>query len=147
MRDQGVGNGRSKAWVDSSVAAQNGGVGFYIQDGVLTVSNSLSAGNSDGFRAEFVSQLAAHDCVASDNTNGFLVYLATMTVSSSLATRNSADGIATNYGTVYVSGNTVTNNSVGLHVIGAAIMESIGNNMVRGNTTNVSGTVTTVGAN
>jgi len=140
----------ANAWVDRSMSTQNVAVGFLTDfGGLLTISNSVAARNSDGFRAENFSQLAADHCVASDNTNGFLlVDGATMTVSKSMATRNSADGIAAiNSGTAFVSENTVTKNTVGLHVTGTAVMESISNNMVRGNTTNVSGTVTAVAAN
>ena len=149
VRDNGV-LAPATAWIDRSMSAQNLAAGFLAQvGGLLTISNSVAARNSDGFRAENFSQLAADHCVASDNTNGFLlVDGATMTVSKSMATRNSADGIAAiNSGTAFVSENTVTKNIVGLHVTGTAVMESISNNMVRGNTTNVSGTVTGVAAN
>ncbi|PYQ57556.1 MAG: hypothetical protein DMF58_18040 [Acidobacteria bacterium] len=148
VRDNGV-LAPATAWIDRSMSAQNLAAGFLAQvGGLLTISNSVAARNSDGFRAENASQLAADHCVASENTNGFLLLNAIMTVSKSMATRNSSDGIAAiNSGTAFVSDNTVTENNVGLHVTAAAVMESISNNMVRGNTTNVSGTVTAVAAN
>ena len=139
----------AKADVDRSVVAESGNYGFYAFGGQITVSNSLASRNETGFRVENVGSLAADHCVSSKNANGFLVTTGgTMSVSNSMATFNIGDGIAAiDPGSAYVSGNTVTYNGVGLHVTGAATMQSLGNNMVRANTTNVSGTVTTVAGN
>jgi hypothetical protein len=41
------------------------------------------------------------------------------------------------------TGNTVTKNGSGLHQSGSGVLESAGDNVVRDNTTNVSGSITT----
>ena len=138
-------NQNSTVAANQSLAAGNGGNGFYVTLGKLTVSNSVASANETGFRA-YGGQLAAHGCEASDNGNGFLTYAGgVMTVSNSLATRN-IEGIVSLDGRAFISNNTVTDNGTGLHVT-TGFMESLGNNMVRGNTTNINGSVTPVTGN
>jgi hypothetical protein len=137
------------ATVNNTVSSQNGSYGFVaVVSGKLTASNCVASNNETGFRAESSASLAAHHCVASDNANGFLEVGATaMTVSDSLAIRNLGDGIAAiTGGSVYISGNTVTGNGTGVHN-NSALIESVGNNIVRGNTANVTGLITGVPAN
>jgi hypothetical protein len=105
---------------------------FIALDGVkASVRNSVSSGNLSGFSA------------------GGLNRAAELNIENCLVTNNSAYGIVTiNFdGTIRVSGSTVTNNGTGFAQSGSLVLESFGNNRVRGNTTNASGTITTVPSN
>jgi len=63
-----------------------------------------------------------------------------------VAASNSHQGIAAdNNGTVRASNHTVSLNLNGLTQNGSGVFESRGNNTVRGNTTETSGTITTFG--
>jgi hypothetical protein len=58
---------------------------------------------------------------------------------------NSSDGlVAANDGIVRVAQSTLTRNGTGLNQIGTGVLESFGNNVIRGNTTETSGIIATV---
>jgi hypothetical protein len=93
-----------------------------------TVRNSSAAGNTQvgflaGGLAGFLGELSLEDCTAANNAVG-------------VAARDGA--------TVRVSNCMVTDNTTGLQQSGASVLESRGNNTVRGNTTDVSGTLTPI---
>jgi hypothetical protein len=120
----------------------------------VSVSQSEASGNNAGFFADAYSggtaRLDVRDSVASGNLYGFVVYpsggTAQMSVSSSLASGNSSIGLyASGSGaTLTAGGSTVTRNGVGLVQTSSAVLESTGDNIVRGNTTATGGTITSV---
>jgi hypothetical protein len=122
--------GTVRAAIDHCRAENNSGVGFYAsQRAQVTVSNSVAAGNSSsGFLAFFnmaegPAEMNADQCVAINNSNGF----------SSL-----------DYGVMRVARSTATNNDKGFFNFSGGTFESLGDNLVRGNTSNIVGTITVV---
>ena len=107
--------------VDSSRFERNGSIGLYILNGKASAVRSLFTQNVGGAGSESAGQLMVDQCEASNNSNF---------------------GLATN-GFVRVLNSTLTGNGTGLSNVGG-IIESFGNNVVRGNTTNTAGTITTV---
>lgn len=107
--------------VDSSRFENNGSIGFYLLSGKGSVVRSLFAQNVGGAGNESGGQLMVDQCDVSNNSNF---------------------GLATN-GLIQVLNSTVTGNGIGLFHSGGTF-ESFGNNVVRGNTTNTQGTITTV---
>lgn len=122
----------------------------------VSVSQSEASGSSkgSGFHA-FASgggatRLDIRDSVASGNASaGF--YAASfggttqMSVSTSLISGNGYGLYLLGSGaTIMAGGNTVTHNKTGIYLSSPAIIESTGDNIVRGNTTDTIGTVTSV---
>jgi parallel beta helix pectate lyase-like protein len=96
----------------------------------VTVGESVSSGNGTGFLLQGGSDLNLDRCEASNNTSG-------VTVQDDL-------GGGSRTGVVTISNSIVTNNSdFGLMLVSGAI-QSAGNNIVRRNGTNTSGTITVI---
>jgi hypothetical protein len=72
----------------------------------------------------------AEHCVASNNFYGFV-----------------AQGVSGGTATMRVARSTATNNTNGFFQANISTFESLGDNLVRGNTTNTSGTITVVTGN
>lgn len=119
--------GPVKGTVTGSVSADNTGSGFFLQpEAEITVSGSVADGNVNGF------------AIQSPGTGTIL------TLERVTATNNSGDGVFASFESVVrISGSEITRNGTGLHNI-AATLESFGDNVVRGNTTETTGTVTVV---
>jgi len=89
----------------------------------VSIANSVASGNLYGLFADASAELNIEACLVANNSNA---------------------GIASDiFAVVRVSNSTVTNNGTGLSN-GLATLESRGNNTVRGNTTNTSGTITVI---
>ena len=85
-------------------------------------------------------------CLAAENFAGGITANndgTSIAVSNSLVARNYAGITAKSNGTVRAFGNTVTKNDIGMYVLGGT-MRSGGHNFVDGNTTDTSGTITSV---
>ncbi|MBI3150335.1 MAG: right-handed parallel beta-helix repeat-containing protein [Betaproteobacteria bacterium] len=123
----------TKVEVSRSEASGNGSVGYW-------------AGSGSSGRVEF----SLKDSVTNENYYGVFVDsltgVALASVTGSLISGNSSTGLAaSNSGVKLVaSGNTVTRNGVGLSQAFSAVLESAGDNLVRDNTTNSAGTITTI---
>jgi hypothetical protein len=119
--------GPVKGTVDGSTAALNAGSGFFFQpEAEITVSASVADGNVNGF------------AIQTPGTGTIL------TLDRVTATNNTGDGVFASFGSVVrISGSEITRNGTGLHNIGATL-ESFGDNVVRGNTTETTGAVTLV---
>ena len=119
--------GPVKGSVDRSVAALNTGSGFFFQpEAEISVSDSRAEGNVAGFSIQTPG-------------TGTILTLERVSV-----TDNTGDGVFAAFGSVVrISGSTIARNGTGLHNIGATL-ESFGDNVVRGNTTETMGTVTVV---
>ena len=100
----------------------------------------------DGVKASIRSS------VASGNVNGFVedalgTAPAELNIENCMVTNNSGYGIFTVFsgpGTVRISGSTVTGNGTGLRQASGHTIESFGDNHVRGNGNDISGTITIV---
>jgi hypothetical protein len=99
--------------------------GFWIVGARATISRSVASGNGDfGFKGQFPgTELNIEECVLSNNTNGI--------VSASDAT-------------VRVSNSVVTNNTGAGFLHSGGTFESRGNNTLRGNSPDISGTITPI---
>jgi hypothetical protein len=92
---------------------------------VLSVSDSVADGNDSGVAAIGPgAQVTLSRVVLSNNVSYGL-------------------GVASSGGVARIGGSTVTGNGTGLAQL-SGTLESFGDNMVRGNTTETSGTITTV---
>jgi len=121
----GFGNG-PQASITRSAATRNGFAGFEIEfTVVLSVSDSVADGNDSGVAAIGPgAQVTLSRVVLSNNVSYGL-------------------GVASSGGVARIGGSTVTGNGTGLAQL-SGTLESFGDNMVRGNTTETSGTITTV---
>jgi hypothetical protein len=151
-------NGSFGVYTEGSVSAEiehtradaNGARGFTFTSGsAATVRRSAATHNGEaGFSITTGSRVAVEDSLADWNgANGVLVsFAAVADLTGDVITNNQFDGIITlEPGTIVrVGSSTVTGNATGL-TRGDGTFESYGDNMVRGNTTNTSGTITTVG--
>jgi hypothetical protein len=105
---------------------EDSGTGVLVSQGNVTVMRSVAAGGSFGFAALGVNAVLNVDSsIAANNVDGFFVQnSAVMRVARCIVTGNA---------------NTGFNNQPGL-----STFESLGNNLVRGNTSNTFGTITVV---
>jgi hypothetical protein len=87
-----------------------------------------------------------HDTIAAGNNEGFCVFgPSSLNVHDSVATNNAGRGMVVGLeGTLRAASSIATENGTGFQNLGVATFESLGNNLVRGNTTNTSGTITVV---
>jgi len=118
--------GGAVATVRGSVATLNGSTGFGLSPGGhATIEGSLADGNGDYGVVVFAGASAnlAGDVLSNNGTAGLYTV--------------SADSLAR------IGASTVTGSETGL-LRGNGTLESYGDNMVRGNTTNTSGTITAV---
>jgi hypothetical protein len=111
------------AMIDNVRAIDGGNNGFGVTAGKATVRNSVSAGNVN--QGAFVQGPSTELHVATS------------------ALVNGSAGAGSFQGTLRISGSVLTGNTVGLLQSGGTL-ESFGNNAVRGNGTNASGTITSV---
>ena len=129
--------GTVRASIDNCRSERNGFHAFYASlNSRVTINRSVASGNGGvGFDARSdvsgaTAELSCAECVSSNNTDGFDVVA-------------SGGGAAT----IRVSRSTATNNTAYGFVQSGGVFESLGNNLVRGNTSgNTSGTITVIAA-
>jgi len=122
----------------------------------MSVSDSTLEGGSVGAAAQSINATATVKVSVSNsqvNGNSTNLYAystaggtATLVASNNTVTNGMAHGIRAN-GTgakVWAAGNTVTDNGIGLNATAGGVFESAGNNAVRNNGANKSGTITVV---
>ena len=127
--------GTVRASIDNCRSERNGFHGFFaFGNSPMTINRSVASGNgATGFLAVSnvsgaTAELSCEECVSSNNINGFVV-----------------NGISGGAATMRVSHSTATNNAFGFVQSGTGVFNSLGNNLVRGNTsTDTSGTITTI---
>jgi len=142
-------SGSLRAEIVDSRADRNGGSGFEFLIGARgSVSRSAATRNTgSGFDFEFGPVFAVSDSLADGNLFGVAVLGngSQVTLSGMVLTNNSADGLELNVDSpvARIGGSTVTGNGVGLFRA-AGTLETFGDNLVRGNTTETQGTITTV---
>ena len=128
--------GTVTASIDNSRSERNSN-GFYASNNSrVTINRSVASANSSSGFVAFSNalgtpaELSCEECVSSNNLNGF--------VGSTVS-----DGVAT----IRVSHSTATNNTFGFGQLSTGVFESLGNNLVRGNSGgDTNGTITVVGA-
>ena len=143
--------GSVTAEIEHTRADGNGNSGFaFTSDSIATVQRSAATHNGDqGFRITSGSQATIEDSISGENAgNGVTVSFAGSVgnLTRDVLTNNGFSGVATLEpgSLVRVGGSTAAGNAVGLNR-GDGTFESYGDNFVRGNTTNTSGTITAVG--
>jgi hypothetical protein len=105
---------------------ENNSSGIALFGGTGRVSNSTMTGNSTGAHVGNAGvQAAFQRCEVSGN--------------GTVGLR------ASNGSTLRVSGSTIVQNGIGLELLSGATVERFGNNLIRGNTTNLSGAIAAVG--
>ena len=126
-------SGTIKASIDRSHFDNNGSFGAYsgvnvIQRSKVTVRDSVATGNTGAGFNVTGGDLNLENCEASNNNDGVVAAFTTNTT-----------------GTATVSNSIVTNNShFGFSQAGNSVFNSLGNNTVRRNGTNTSGTINVV---
>ena len=130
--------GTVRASIDNCRSERNFGAGFFAyNNSLVTINRSVASGNSGayGFYAisnvsGLIAELSCEECVSSNNQLGFEVSAV-------------SGGVAT----IRVSHSTATNNtSIGFQQLGTGVFESLGNNLVAGNGTDILGTITVIPA-
>ena len=130
--------GTVRASIDNCRSERNGNYGFFAYNNSrVTINRSVASGNGGGGFFAFsnvsgvTAELSCEECVSSNNGYGFFV----STLSGGAAT-------------IRVSHSTATNNNFnGFVQFGTGVFESLGNNLVRGNTGgDTSGTITVIAA-
>jgi len=147
----------SSASIDHALMEKNVYDGLKVLNAIVAIRNSIAANNGNiGFNAlafgsGTIADLTAEMCQSTLNSGyGFSAGgssgTAQLMVSNSVAASNPNVGIfANSNGTVWASNDTVTRNGIGMEQFSAGVFESRGNNTVRGNQANTSGTITTFG--
>jgi len=152
-------NGDAGVFIDASLGVEIAGSrsernvwGFYFRQGRGSVSGSIAARNQiDGFAFNTGAVFVVSDSISDANAvsgvevfeNGTQVTLTRMVLSNNTA----GAGLFVANGTALarIGGSTVTGNGVGLQQQDTGTLESFGDNLVRGNATQTSGTITVVG--
>jgi parallel beta helix pectate lyase-like protein len=144
-------NGDLRVQIEHTRADRNDSNGFWFLGPVKgSVTGSTAALNSgSGFFFQPEAEITVSDSVADGNVNGFAIQTpgtgTIVTLDRVAAIDNAGDGVFASFESVVrISGSEITRNGTGLHAI-AATLESYGDNLVRGNGTNISGTITAVG--
>jgi hypothetical protein len=119
----GAASTSTKASVFRTQFVNNGtGCGFFNQVGNAEIRQSVASGNGNGFCSE--GFLAVHNSTASHNTNAGYTNIGN--------------------GTIAVSASVAFDNDSGFRQLSTGSFFSLGNSLVRGNTTNLDGTITVV---
>jgi len=149
FRDNGdngvVVNGSLSAEIRHSRAEGNTLSGFRLLGSRGTITDSAANRNGSGFFFGTGAVFTLSGSLADGNANGVLLFDAgtQALVSASVLSNNSNNGLApASPAVARIGSSTVTGNGLGL--AGAGTLESFQDNLVRGNTTNTSGTITAV---
>ena len=154
-------NNAAQAFISDTVVRNNVGDGVIFFTGTGTLKASVNhcrfehngvAGSTiaNGVNLLAASKVTVRDSVAADNTgSGFSVSGGDLSLQDCEASNNVDGIVASNSGTAigraFVSNCSVTNNSGnGFRQLGTGVLNSFGNNIVRRNGTNTTGTITAV---
>ena len=149
VRDNGVfgfnGQVASRVTIDNSHFHNNINVGV-LTGANTTIHRSTASGNSFGIFVTSASTTSVMSVAAVQNGAGFVVSGGSLTADSSVAHGNDGQGLSVSAGgTARISNSTFTNNVTGIQNDDGSTVETRQNNTVRGNTTNVIGTLTAIG--
>jgi hypothetical protein len=129
--------------VEDSSFENNIDRGILFEDGRASVSRTTLWGNDSGFRilggsATLFKTIGAAGAGA--NSNGFSVGGGELSLTSCDSVRNLNDGLVISNGTARISDCIFTGNNPGIN--NDATVLTLGNNLIAGNTTDVTGTLT-----
>lgn len=126
--------------VDNSHFENNRFTGMRVVSGNVAINGSTASANGEsGVEVFDASVTIMSTLVAQNGLAGFLAAQgSSMTVESSIAHGNGNAGVLVSGGVARISNSTFTGNQLGIRNLGGTL-ETRGNNIVRGNTTNVSG--------
>jgi hypothetical protein len=114
---------------------------LYAAGGIVALRNSTVTSNYDGIRISG-GALSVDSCIISGNGGvGVQAYPGDISIANSTISDNGV-GVYVAFGAVRLNRNSITRNGTGIS-IGAGTAYSTGDNMVDGNTTNISGGTTT----
>ncbi len=136
----------SRLTIDNS-RFENNGFGISVGGGIATIHRSIASGNANSGISSTDNSVAVTltSSVTAQNGIGiFVVSGSTLAMESSLAHGNGDGLLVSNGSTARISNSTFTNNTTGIN--NAGTVETRQNNTVRGNTTNVVGALTPLGA-
>jgi len=143
-----IGAETSRLTIDNSRFENNSGGGIDVGGGIATIHRSIASGNAThGIAAvdNSVTVTLTSSVTAQNGSTGiFVVSGSTLAMESSLAHGNGDGLFVANGSTARISNSTFTNNTTGINNGGT--VETRQNNTVRGNTTNVVGALTPLGA-
>jgi hypothetical protein len=140
------GGGPVEVTIHNSLFENNGNNGVHLQGAVGTISGVVTSGNaSDGIRL-VGGQMTVTDTIAAHNgAAGFQaaerLEATQMTLQSVVGHSNTGEGVVVYQSTARVSASVFTNNTTGILNIRSAVFTRQ-DNLVSGNTTNTSGTLT-----
>jgi hypothetical protein len=123
--DTGIWATSGKTTIDASRFANNN-IGVAADIGTVSLRGATVSGNTIGIHADASAVVTAEKCQIANNGTG-------VRVTNDFSV------------TVRLSRSVVTGNGLGLENLGAGALLVYGNNVVRGNTTDTSGTITTTG--
>jgi hypothetical protein len=129
--------------IDNSRFEHNGNHGVAMVDIEATITRAIMSGNNGhGIVQLGASANITWTTAANNGGTGYSLGSGQMTVEQSVA-RGNSNGLSATNSTATVSNSVLTNNIVGLSIQGGnATILTRGNNVVSGNTTDVSGTLT-----
>jgi len=154
-------NNAAQAFISDTVVRNNIGDGivFFTSTGTLRASidhcrfehNGIAGTTiANGLNVLQASKVTVRDSVAVDNTGaGFVVNAGDLTLQD-CESSNNVDGVTAfnsgaAVGRAFVSSSVVTNNTGnGFRQLGTGVLNSLGNNVVRRNGTNTTGTITVI---
>ena len=145
----------AQLFVKDSIVRDNGGFGIYVIPPVFFATGIATASidhcwlekNNYGLDAGTNSKVTIRDSIAAGNTaTGYIAgnSPAELSIENCIATGNLFGIYSTGGSTIRISNVMVTDNSTGLANDGYSTIISFGNNRVRGNGTDKSGTITVV---
>jgi Right handed beta helix region len=138
-------SGSLTAEIIDSQAAGNTQSGFRLIGAHGSIAGSQATRNGSGFFFGAGAVFAVSGSVADGNVNGVILFDAgtSATLSAVVLSNNTSNGLVpASPAAARIGGSTVTGNGVGL--AGSGTLETFQDNLVRGNTTNTSGTITAV---
>ena len=144
----GVSTNAARLTVDNSRFENNGQSGITVLSSEATIRRSLASGNStSGIIALLSSADIASTSAVQNGSAGFSAQSSTLTIDSSVANGNADAGLRLDSaGIARISNSIFTRNVTGIANGSGGLAETRENNIIRGNTTEVSGTLTPIGA-
>jgi len=143
----GVSTNAARLTVDNSRFENNGQSGLTVLSSEATIRRSIASGNStSGIIALLSSAEIASTAAVQNGSAGFSVQSSTMTIDASVASGNDAGVRLDSAATARISNSSFTRNATGMSISSGGLVETRANNTVRGNTTDVTGTLTPIGA-
>ena len=136
-------------------AVNNTGTGIFISSTAsarVSVTDSIMSGNTtDGFLMSSGKATVTRSTAANNGRHGFGLESGTfaeLMLDNCAASGNGETGVLSSGGggaMLRVSNSVVSDNSIGFGQSGGAVFQSFGNNRVKGNTNNTTGTIQTTG--